>query len=134
MRMYMNTRRVTLSIYSLVMVAGLSLATTTYADTMRCGSKLVFSGDSTYTVKTKCGEPDDANHRTELRTVSHEVSEPCPDKQQRTRCSRTVETSVEVVIDEWTYDFGTHRFIQYLRFEDGRLLHITDGSYGDKSN
>jgi hypothetical protein len=39
---------------------------------------------------------------------------------------------VEVVIDELTYDFGSTRFIEYLRFENGRLMSITDGEYGKK--
>jgi len=104
------------------------------ADTMRCGDKLVYSGDTTYAIKTKCGEPDDKVHRSEIRTVSHEISAPCEDRQARAKCSRIVETSVEVVIDEWTYDFGVNRFIQYLRFEDGRLLRITDGGYGSRSD
>ena len=113
-------------------VAALTFGHAAFADSMRCGDKLVYSGDSTYTVRTKCGEPDDAVHRTEVRTVSHEVSAPCEDRQSRAKCSRTVETSVEVIIDDWTYDFGSNRFIQYLRFENGKLLRITDGAYGSK--
>jgi hypothetical protein len=35
-----------------------------------------------------------------------------------------------VLIDEWTYDFGPHRFIQYLTFEDGTLLSIEAGGRG----
>jgi hypothetical protein len=105
---------------------------TAFADSMRCGNKLVYSGDTTYTVRTKCGEPDDVIHRSEIRTVSHEVSAPCEDRQSRAKCSRTVETSVEVVIDEWTYDFGSNRFIETLRFEDGKLVRIKDGEYGQK--
>lgn len=111
---------------------GLMVSHASLADNMRCGDKLVYSGDSTYTVRTKCGEPDDVNHRTEVRTVSHEVSAPCEDRQSRVKCSRTVETSIEVVIDDWTYDFGSNHFIQYLRFEDGKLRRITDGDYGVK--
>ena len=104
------------------------------ADSIRCENKLVSPGATLYEVKTKCGQPDDALHRTEIRTITHEVSEPCANVQQRTKCSRSVESSIEVVIDELTYDFGSSRFIEYLRFENGRLLSITDGEYGKKSN
>src|ERR1041384_2601255 len=103
-----------------IALLGLMVSHASLADNMRCGDKLVYSGDSTYTVRTKCGEPDDAVHRTEFRTVCHEVSAPCEDRQSRAKCSRSVETSVEVIIDDWTYDFGSNRFLQYLRFEDGR--------------
>jgi len=102
------------------------------AASLRCGNKLVSVGDSTYSVKLKCGEPDDAIHRSEVRTITHEVSEPCADRQSRLKCSKSVESSIEVIIDDWTYDFGIHRFIQYLRFENGRLIGITDGDYGSK--
>ena len=105
-----------------------------HADSIRCENKLVSPGASLYEVKAKCGQPDDALHRTEIRTITHEVSAPCANVQQRTKCSRSVESSIEVVIDELTYDFGSNRFIEYLRFENGRLLSITDGEYGKKSN
>ena|SRR5438045_3904753 len=108
------------------------IAQAAHADTLRCGNKLIYTGDTTYTVRTRCGQPDDALHRTEVRTVTHEISEPCATPAQHTRCSRSVETSIEVIIDEWTYDFGADRFIQYLRFENGRLLSIKEGDYGKK--
>jgi len=122
-----------LSGYAIALLS-LTLGHASLADSMRCGDKLVYHGDTPYTVRSKCGEPDDAIHRTEVRTVSHEVSEPCADNERRSKCSRTVETSIEVIIDDWTYDFGNNRFIQYLRFENGRLLRITDGAYGNKAN
>lgn len=106
----------------------------TYANSLRCGNKLVLVGDTMYQVKTKCGDPDDAIHRTEMRTVTHEESEPCENSQQHVRCTKSVETSIEVIIDEWTYDFGTNRFIEKLRFENGSLASITDGDYGSKPN
>lgn len=34
---------------------------------------------------------------------------------------RALEQTVEVAIDEWTYDFGPHRFVQHLTFEQGKL-------------
>jgi hypothetical protein len=33
-------------------------------------------------------------------------------------------------IDEWTYDLGTTRLVQTLRFVDGALVKITSGGYG----
>ena len=42
------------------------------------------------------------------------------------------EYTVEVTIDEWTYDFGSNRFLQFLKFEQGRLVRLQSGSYGQK--
>lgn len=102
------------------------------ADSVRCGNKLVYIGDSLYNVKSKCGEPDDMQHRTETRKVSRRVSQPCENNRRDTTCSTTVEDSYTVEIDDWTYDLGSNRFIQYLNFENGKLVHITDGDYGKK--
>jgi hypothetical protein len=43
-----------------------------------------------------------------------------------------VERTIEVVIDDFTYDFGKNRFIEFLHFEDGRLLSVSEGGYGYK--
>ena len=104
----------------------------TNADSVRCGNKLVYVGDSLYTVKSKCGEPDDMQHRTETRKVSRRVTEPCPYNSREATCSTTVEDSYTVEVDELTYDFGSTRFIEVLHFENGKLMHITDGDYGKK--
>ena len=33
-------------------------------------------------------------------------------------------------IEEWTYNFGSTRFIRFLRFENGLLRNISRGGYG----
>jgi hypothetical protein len=43
-----------------------------------------------------------------------------------------VERTVEVVVDEWTYDMGPHDFVRYLKFEHDKLLTVTTGGYGTK--
>jgi hypothetical protein len=55
---------------------------------------------------------------------------PCASGQGR--CWTVLERSIEVAIDEWTYDFGRQQFVQYLTFEQGQLLRIDSGSYGHK--
>jgi hypothetical protein len=35
-----------------------------------------------------------------------------------------------VTIEEWEYNLGSNSFIRYLRFENGRLMRITEGDYG----
>lgn len=111
---------------------GLCVAQFANADSMRCGNKLVLPGDSMHEVKARCGDPDDAMHRTEVRKTVNRVSGPCPDNVNGVKCSSSAVDSVEVAIDEWTYDFGPDRLIQELRFEDGKLVSITNRGYGSK--
>jgi hypothetical protein len=47
-------------------------------------------------------------------------------------CTTQVEDSIDVPVEEWTYDFGPQRFIQFLTFEDGRLVRVQSGDYGHK--
>ena len=100
------------------------------ANGLRCGNRLVQPGDSAYDVKTLCGPPDDIQQRVEHRFVRHWVTRECA--APGGRCAVWVDGIVDVVIDEWTYDFGPQRFLQYLTFESGRLVLVTSGGYGHK--
>jgi hypothetical protein len=108
------------------------------ADSMRCGNRLVSSGDSLYEVAQTCGAPDAREHRVEHHTVRYRVPAACPvgsgaPTPPRGGCHVIVEKTVPVVIDEWTYDFGKNRFIQRVRFEQGQLVRVASGGYGYKS-
>lgn len=116
----------------LVLLAGLCLSSSARADSLACDGRIVSSGDSRYDVKSVCGEPDDASQRVEYRTVSGRIAGPCVRENGKLRCSQTREQVVEVVIDEWIYDFGKNRFIEYLTFEQGKLVSVRTGSYGHK--
>ncbi len=110
----------------------LSLAGLAHADGMYCGNKLVSDGDSPYAVRNLCGTPDQAVQRTELRTVQQWVDGPCLYRGQ-VRCGQMVQYTVEVHIDEWLYDFGTNQLIRNLVFENGRLVRLYTGGYGQKT-
>jgi hypothetical protein len=110
----------------------LAVSPSAHADSLSCNSRIVSTGDSRYDVRAVCGEPDDATQRVEYRTSRGRVVGPCTRDGKKLRCSRSEETVVEVVIDEWTYDFGRNRFVQYLTFEQGRLATVKSGSYGHK--
>lgn len=113
-------------------LAALALSPSARADSLSCNYRIVSSGDSRHEVRSVCGEPDDATQRVEYRTLRGRVVGPCTRDGKRVRCSQTQETVVEVVIDEWVYDFGRNRFIQFLTFEQGRLVTVRSGSYGHK--
>jgi hypothetical protein len=114
------------------MLGALALSRDARADSLSCDGRIVSTGDSRYEVKSVCGEPDDASQRVEYRTVRGRVSGPCRRIDGKITCSDTREQVVEVVIDEWIYDFGRNRFIEYLTFEQGKLVSIRTGSYGKK--
>jgi hypothetical protein len=109
-----------------------SVSAETRADSIRCGDQLASTGASLYEVKAVCGEPDAAFHRIEHRTIMQQAPGPCVTNQGRKVCGSTVAVVIEVVVDDWTYDFGNNRFIHYLKFEDGRLISISNGGYGKK--
>jgi hypothetical protein len=128
----------------LVALAGAGLgacllaAPAAWADGMYCGSRLISAGDTLYQVRSVCGEPDDAQRRIETRTVRHRVRVPCNRNESGSneagKCERTVERSSDVVVDDWTYDFGRQRFIRFLTFLDGRLASVQTGSYGSRDD
>jgi hypothetical protein len=98
-------------------------------DGMRCKNKLVSEGDAPYRVRSLCGEPDQATVRVEYRTVRQRVPHPALP-------GRFVEAerTVEVQIEEWIYDFGPHKFVRRVIFEQGRLVRVLSESYGVKTD
>jgi hypothetical protein len=117
---------------ALLGLACLAVSPSARADSLSCNQRIASSGDTRYEVRALCGEPDEAIQRVEYRTVRGRVAGPCTRNGSKVRCSRSEEAVVEIVIDEWTYDFGRNRFIQYLTFEQGRLVTVKSGSYGHK--
>jgi len=41
-----------------------------------------------------------------------------------------IEKRVGSVVDEWTYNFGPHDFLYFLKFVNGTLVEIETGDYG----
>jgi hypothetical protein len=102
---------------------------------MRCGQRMVSKGDTLYAVRAVCGEPDAADRRVVTRSERRRVRGPCfKDRAGQVICERTEEVFIDVVIDQWTYDFGTQRFVRYLTFENGSLARVATGSYGYKQD
>jgi hypothetical protein len=111
-------------------LAAVSSVDTAEATSVRCGNRLASKGDTTYEVRAACGDPAAAQQRVVHRVVRQRVPVACPPGSERRVCEIVVEDVVPVVIDEWTYDFGSSRFIEYLTFEQGRLIEVTTGGYG----
>jgi len=97
----------------------------------RCpGGRLVSTGDPMYEVRKKCGDPNAVSQRTEKRKIKVKVRRWLSPTEHE---EISEEREVEVLVDEWTYDFGRDRFIRYVAFEDARVVGVTTGSYGTDS-
>jgi len=107
-----------------ILLAALAFAVSVTAaaeDTMRCGSRLVTTGDGKDKVRTLCGEPTDVafvgtmGRRAYPAFGSDDFSYFGP-------------AWVEVPVEVWTYNFGTTKLLRKLRFVGDELAEIrTDG-------
>ncbi len=75
----------------------------------RCRRALVTEGDRAYRVRKVCGAPTATRRRTELRPTADCGNAPC---------------WIEVAVDEWVYDRGARKLVQYLTFENSVLVRI----------
>jgi Protein of unknown function (DUF2845) len=101
---------------------------------LRCGRALVSEGDYKADVIEKCGEPDDIETHYERRGYSNNAgvtnyglfnNRGFPSNQFNYNQQNYRE--VEIVVEEWFYDFGRARLRKVLRFENGRLTDVRSG-------
>jgi hypothetical protein len=85
------------------------------ADTLRCGSRLVSLGDTKAEVLIKCGAPAWKDNWTD--EIINNVN-------------RATELRVSIDRERWIYNFGPHSFLEFLLFENGKLIDISSGDYG----
>ncbi|MDD5273802.1 MAG: DUF2845 domain-containing protein [Methylovulum sp.] len=113
---------------SKLLLLSLCLLASQTAFALRCGHHLVELGNSKNDVVYKCGEPYSIDSHIERRSVSHYANEAqylgdgitlYPNTATHIGLQQYAE--VDVVVEEWVYDFGRRRLQQYLRFENGRL-------------
>ncbi|MGR9101323.1 MAG: DUF2845 domain-containing protein [Gammaproteobacteria bacterium] len=90
------------------------------AHALRCQGKVVDIGDYKVEVLQKCGEPawTERRYGTEGSRLHH------PGR------TLDIDQYEEIVIDEWTYNFGPRRFMRLLMFENGVLKEIIKLDYG----
>jgi Protein of unknown function (DUF2845) len=94
------------------------IATPAYA--FRCGTRLISPGDNADKVLHFCGEPISVQTRLAERSYVDELGRTYffPGLRQ------------EVVIEEWTYNFGPHQFMRLVRLENGFVAEIKQLGYG----
>lgn len=92
-------------------------------DTMRCGNRLVATGDGKDKVRTLCGEPTavtfagTVGRRSGYTYGSYDYSYFGP-------------TWVELPVEIWTYNLGSHKLLRKLRFVGDELVEIRTDGYG----
>ena len=91
---------------------------------MRCGVGLVSRGQYTYEVLDRCGEPVEQHVKTIYRSVNYRDVYGYPDDTRVRRGGHLSPLVIPVEIEEWIYDFGSHRLRRRLLFEDGQLIEI----------
>lgn len=99
----------------------LTVAVPASADGMRCGSKLVTTGDPRAKVRQFCGEPTDVQTRSILRRPVFNFGG---------RVYSYGDGYVEVPVEIWTYNFGPYKLMREIRFVDGRVENIETLGYG----
>jgi hypothetical protein len=98
------------------------------ASDFSCGSKMISIGDYQYDVLNKCGEPSHVEVWEKMRIKRDFGPRLLETEMAGDQWSLFVKELVKV--EEWEYNLGPTRFIRYLRFENGRLIRITEGDYG----
>jgi hypothetical protein len=90
------------------------------AQALDCHGRLIVIGSRPWEVKERCGEPTNTEDVTKYR------SQETYDQLQQ----RPIQTLVPVQQTIWTYNFGPTRFMYYLTFQEGKLIDIKTGDYG----
>ena len=105
----------------------------------RCHGKLVKEGDPQAKVLKFCGEPVSAQQRVIYRsgvpygwvnrrfTVESGDTRINSSREELLIHNRSV---VEVIVEEWTYNFGPHRLMRLVRFENGFVANVDQLGYG----
>jgi hypothetical protein len=113
----MSKRSITIAVYCAA-IAGFAAADPALA--MRCGTRIIESGDTSAEVRHYCGEPIAVQVR---RGISHFVER----HGYRVWIPGLAE---EILIEEWTYNFGPLRLMRVVRIEDGLVTDVRELGYG----
>jgi len=94
-------------------------------DSMRCGSRLVSKGDGKDKVRTLCGEPTDVSMEGIVRRAPrYEYG------YGYNRYEYYGPGWVDMTVEVWTYNLGSHKLLRKLRFVGDELEEIRTDGYG----
>ena len=112
------------------MLAALTLVlpvTAAADDNMRCGSRLVSIGDGKDKVRALCGEPSDVAF---VGTIGRRSAIPAATRYGDYDYGYYGPAWVELPVEVWTYNFGSHKLLRKLRFVGDDLVEIRTDGYG----
>jgi len=117
----------------LAAAASLLLFAATPALAFRCGNRIVSEGDHYSKVLKYCGEPVGIQERVIYRegvTRPRFRVEGPNGLRYEEEVLRYDRSYVEVLVEEWTYNFGPRRLMQLVRFENGFVAEVDQLGYG----
>lgn len=102
---------------------------------LRCAGKLISDGAPQGKVLKYCGEPESVQVRSiyraglprqRIRHGHNEASDPTTDRE----LLYADRAYIEVLVEEWTYNFGPRRLMRIVRFENGLVTSVKQLGYG----
>jgi hypothetical protein len=103
------------------------------AEAFRCGARLISRGDPAAKVRSFCGEPTGVQEHVIYRSgptrppVNAARPPGSPGRDELATWDRSL---VQVVVQEWTYNFGPRKLMQLVRFENGFVVAVESIGYG----
>jgi hypothetical protein len=106
---------------------------------LRCQGKIITAGDPEAKVRRFCGEPTSVQQRMIYRggtprprvyrevMAGDELSQISSTREELLIHDRSV---VEVLVEEWTYNFGPYKLMRLVRFENGLVTEVHQLGYG----
>jgi len=124
----------------LAALAALAAPTARAGDSsLRCAGGIVSVGDSALDLLAKCGAPALRDRRVDERWLVTAGSPTQPDHVGVGQ--RTVQPDVvgvgqrtTVVLEDWSYDFGSNAFTYVIKLENGRVADFVRGGYGHRKD
>jgi hypothetical protein len=116
----MNRKKLARTASIFVAVAASVLADSAYA--LRCGSRVITRGDHATKVLNFCGEPVHVQSRVVVRAILGRLNP-----------GFSAGLNEEVLIEEWTYNFGPYRLMTVIELENGVVSYIRYLGYGYSS-
>lgn len=117
----------------MVVILGYAVASAmpAFGTALRCGVRLITEGDTKSRVLAECGEPENIEAWEEERIYRYYPWHPYEYDRYDDGTYRKPRYAREyVLVEEWTYNHGPHRFMDHVRFENGRVKRIISGDYG----
>ena len=114
-------KMVCLALAGVAGLCGAMAPPTAFADGLRCGSRLVTRGDHAVKLLKFCGEP---------AAVRSWVIERGVVDLDRRLLRHSLGFVEEVLVEEWTYNFGPTRLMRQVRIENGIVRSVESLGYG----